>query len=304
MELSDLIDFNRYSQYLGQFDSAQYAAVKTREGKVAGLSFCVYQQSDTPSDVIILYHGGGVHRNAGYPVLAYQLCVDPRIAVCLVDIRGHGKSDGKRGSVAQPELIWRDVDTIVDEITRCFPYAQRHLAGHSSGAGMLINYFTRYNDRRSADSLTLLAPELGPFAGIARPIDEKQRFAQVRQWPFIVNAISAGYLFGQCWAVKLNFPEQVLKAAPDFVSRYSVNMANALTPRHPAKQLSSLPVPTLLLFAQNDELFDSEAMRDFANQHGSELLQSHEMPGATHLACVFEAHHYMAPFIAGLSPCE
>lgn len=298
-----MIDFNGYTRQLEQFDYSHYAAVKTREGKVAGLSFCLYQQSDVPSEVFIIYHGGGVHRNAGYPVLAYQLCADPYVAVCLVDIRGHGQSDGQRGSVARPDLIWQDVDTIMGEMERYFPDARRHLVGHSSGAGMLINYCTRYDYQHSADSLILVAPEFGPFAGIARAIEERQRFAQVRQWPFIVNAMSAGYLLGGCWAVKLHFSDQVLSSSPGFVSRYSVNMANALTPRDPKKQLSSLSVPTLLLFAQHDELFDRQAMCDFANQHGNDLLQSQEMPGATHLACVFDAHHYMAAFIAGLSPC-
>lgn len=64
-----------------------------------------------------------------------------------------------------------------------FPLARRHLLGHSSGAGMLLNYLTRYPCEQQADSLTLLAPELGPFSGMARDLPAAARFAQCANGP-------------------------------------------------------------------------------------------------------------------------
>ncbi|MEP8991471.1 hypothetical protein [Enterobacter hormaechei] len=151
---------------------------------------------------------------------------------------------------------------------------------------------------RQLDRAVIMAPDwLGPFAGTAR--NAALSFAQVRQWPFIVNALSGGRLCGQFRAVKLNFTPEVLEIAPNFVRQYSVNMANALTPRHPGKQLAELPIPTLLLAAAQDELFSPQAMRDFAGKYGNGRLEFCFIEESTHLDCVFKAHHYIHQYIAG-----
>lgn len=297
-----MIDFNSYTTLAKHYDETLENVAKITTGCVENLSYRLYLQDTESTDVIIVYHGGGVNRDAGYDILARQLSVVQTLAVCLVDIRGHGCSSGERGTVEQPERIWRDVDVMMEEMRRYFPQARRHLFGHSSGAGMLLNYVTRYPCEQRADSLIMLAPELGPFAGTVR--DDASHFAQVRQWPFIVNALSGGRLCGQFRAVKLNFTPEVLETAPNFVLHYSVNMANALTPRHPGKQLAALPIPTLLLAAVQDELFSFQAMRDFAGKHGSPQLKFICIEESTHLTCVFEAHRYIHQYIADIRQGE
>lgn len=206
MERCALIDFDRYVEQAKSYGEWPGAQVGTLSGCVEGLSYRLYRHAAESEDVMVVYHGGGVNSAAGYDVLARQLAAEPTLAVCLVDIRGHGDSTGERGTVERPERIWRDVDVILAEMRRRFPLARRHLLGHSSGAGMLLNYLTRYPGEQQADSLILLAPELGPFSGIARDLAVTARFAQVRQWPFVANALSGGRWFGQSRAVSLNFP--------------------------------------------------------------------------------------------------
>ncbi len=109
---------------------------------------------------------------------------------------------------------------------------------------------------------------------------------------FVANALSGGRWFGQSRAVSLNFPA-VLAAAPDVVCQYSVNMANALTPRTPAKQLAALRLPTLLLAAAQDELFSAQSLQRFVEQHGSVHVAFGLLEGSTHLSCVFEAHDHV-----------
>lgn len=297
-EESTLIDFISYAEKAKHYDDTLGSTAKIISGSVEGLSYRLYQHASDASDVIIVYHGGGVNREAGYDILARQLSADRTLAVCLVDIRGHGYSTGERGTVERPDRIWRDVDAILTEIRGCLPHARRHLLGHSSGAGMLLNYFTCYQPEQRADSLIMLAPALGPFAGTARNADSASSFAHVRQWPFVVNALSGGRLFGHYRAINLNFPQSALESAANVVRQYSVNMANALTPRHPAKQLASLPLPTLFLVAEQDELFCPKAMRIFANKHGNTQLEFQAIGDSTHLECVFEAHHYIHHYMA------
>ena len=238
MERCALIDFDRYVEQAKSYGEWPGGHVDMSSGCVEGLNYRLYRHAAESEDAIVIYHGGGVNSAAGYDVLARQLAAEPTLAVCLVDIRGHGDSTGERGTVERPERIWRDVDVILAEMRRRFPLACRHLLGHSSGAGMLLNYLTRYPGEQQADSLIMLAPELGPFSGMARDLAATARFAQVRQLPFVANTLSGGRWFGHVRAVSLNFPPAVLAAAPDFVCQYSVNMANALTPRAPARQLA------------------------------------------------------------------
>ncbi|CQJ56215.1 Esterase/lipase [Yersinia intermedia] len=282
-----MINFDHFNQQAEQLDTmlAQPAQVSTSQ--MEGLRYRLYQPQQAADDLIIVYHGGGVHLEAGYDILARQMNHDKGIAVCLVDIRGHGGSLGAKGQVAHANMIWRDVDTLLAGMRRLFPQAHIHLLGHSSGGGMLINYFTRHHPQQPSDSLILIAPELGPFANEVRHSQVAVPFAEVRQWPFIINALSGGWLFGNYPAVHLNFPEDVKASEPNFVQHYSVNMANALTPRHPAKQLAALPLPTLLLAAGNDELFSAHAMGAFAEKNGNGQLRFSVIENSAHLDCLF-----------------
>lgn len=294
-----MIDFHHYIAQAKHYDQTLTTSAILTSGNAAGLSYSLYLQHDEPDNIVIVYHGGGVNSSAGYPILARQLSKIPGVGVCLVDIRGHGESTGERGKAESPERIWEDVDILLREISSRFPQARKHLFGHSSGAGMLLNYLTRYPFQQHADSLIMLAPELGPFAKIAPATTITKSFATVRQWPFIINAISGGYLFGQYPTIRLNFPAAILEATPGLVSQYSVNMANALTPRHPARQLAALPLPTLFLAAGRDELFSATSLADFACQNGNAQLQFRLLKNSTHLDCIFSAYREVGQYLAG-----
>lgn len=284
-----MIDFDQFNQQADRLDATVPQPERVNTAHMDGLRYRLYPPRHATQDVIIVYHGGGVHLDAGYDILARQLSQGDTTAVCLVDIRGHGGSPGAKGQVARPDLVWLDVDTVLAGLRAFFPQARLHLLGHSSGGGMLINYFTRHHPQYPADSLILMAPELGPFAREVRRSGVAVPFARVRQWPFVINALSGGLLFGNYPAVTLNFPPEVKATEPDFVQHYSVNMANALTPRYPAKQLAALPLPVLLLAAENDELFSADAMREFAEKHGNPALRFGVIANSTHLDCLFFA---------------
>lgn len=284
-----MINFDHFNQQAARLDAMLPQPARVNTSLMDGLRYRLYQPQQAADELIIVYHGGGVHLDAGYGILARQLSHDAGIAVCLVDIRGHGGSSGAKGQVASPGMVWRDVDTLLAGMREFFPQARIHLLGHSSGGGMLINYFTRHRPQQSSDSLILIAPELGPFANNVRRSQIAVPFAEVRQWPFVINALSGGWLFGNYPAVELNFPESVKATEPDFVQYYSVNMANALTPRYPAKQLAALPLPVLLLAAGNDELFSAQAMGAFTEKYGNGQLCFSVIEKSTHLDCLFFA---------------
>ncbi|PHM39470.1 2-succinyl-6-hydroxy-2,4-cyclohexadiene-1-carboxylate synthase [Xenorhabdus mauleonii] len=282
-----MIDFEQFNEKAALLAEKLTTPAKVKTAYTEGLRYRLYEPEKAAHDLFIVYHGGGVNIDAGYDLLARQLTIEDHFAVCLVDIRGHGDSIGRKGAVSQTAIVWRDVDRVIAELKTQFPAIRLHLLGHSSGAGMLINYFTRHKPAHKIDSLVLLAPELGQFATGIHRNDSPIRFAEVSQWPFIINAISGGLFFGHYPAVKLNFPEDLRARYPDFLQHYTVNMSNALTPRQPAKQLAALPLPTLLLAAEEDELFDPVAMSKFASEHGNKLLHFKMLHQSTHLDCLF-----------------
>ncbi|WP_340614436.1 alpha/beta fold hydrolase [Xenorhabdus thailandensis] len=287
------MDFSGYIDKITYYTHILGRETNCIAGSVEGLSYNLYQSMEQVMGVVIAYHGGGVNSQAGYGIFAQKLSTMAPVAVCLVDIRGHGQSDGVRGTVDYPERIWRDVDIMLQEMKRLFPLARLYLFGHSSGAGMLLNYFTRHRPQHKVDGLFMLACELGPFANFKRQPDDAPPFAEISRWPFIVNTLSRGLFCGQTFAVKFRFSEEALASMDGFVERYSVNMANALTPRYPDKQLAALSLPSHFLVAEKDELFSPTAMKEFATRYGSSYLKVSVLPRCSHLDCIFAVAPYL-----------
>lgn len=93
--------------------------------------------SDSPSGVIIMIHGLGEHidryhhwakrfNKNGWAVLAY-------------DLRGHGKSEGKRGNGNYVAHL-NDIDTIFAHARRLFGHLPKILYGHSMGGNLALGY--------------------------------------------------------------------------------------------------------------------------------------------------------------------
>lgn len=282
-----MIDFTRFAERYEQFDASLIPSDNITESRINDLYIRVYEPMAALDEVLIVYHGGGVNSDAGYDIPARQLCYDLHVCVCLVDIRGHGRSAGVRGEASSPDQIWRDVDVVIDYVRTSFPDARIHILGHSSGGGMLINYFTRYSLSRSVESLILLAPALGPFSPPDLNRDFSSPFASINRLSFIINAMSAGFLCGRRTGVRLNFPCEVINARPDFVQTYSVNMANALTPRNPKRQLKEISIPVTIMLAEHDELFDVSRMDEFFRNCGNPNVSCRVVADSTHLDCIF-----------------
>lgn len=295
-----MIDFIRFSERYKQLDDLTPYPEKVRDVDVNGLYIRIYRPDRFVNEVLIVYHGGGVNSDAGYDIPARQLSCALPVCVCLTDIRGHGRSAGLRGDALSPEQIWQDVDTVIDYVRIIYKDARIHLLGHSSGGGMLINYFTRHVLPRKVDSLLLLSPELGPFTPPALHRKLSTPFASVNRWAFIFNALSAGFTGGHRTGVRLNFPSEVIHSRPDFVQVYSVNMANALTPENPTEQLKRLLFPVTILLAEQDELFDVKRMTEFFNSCGNSHLSSQVVKNCRHLDCIFELTDSMKKHFARL----
>ena len=72
--------------------------------------------------------------------MAEQLCQKYQIATYLFDIRGHGQSGGERGHTPYIHQVWDDISSAIIFLKQNYGDIPLYLGGHSSGAGLILNY--------------------------------------------------------------------------------------------------------------------------------------------------------------------
>jgi acylglycerol lipase len=107
------------------------------------LYFQKWQVDDGETGVVYLVHGLGEHSGryahwakllnlSGYSVLSF-------------DLRGHGKSQGKRGHVPSFDAYMKDISLLCGEVETRSSKIPTYLYGHSLGGILVSNYVLRKN---------------------------------------------------------------------------------------------------------------------------------------------------------------
>lgn len=96
-----------------------------------------------PKAIICLVHGHGEHCNR-YEHLAKVICENGFVLFAF-DLRGHGKSTGKRGHTTSYEALMADMDELLNQAENVFPGIPKFLYGHSMGGNLAANYLLRRN---------------------------------------------------------------------------------------------------------------------------------------------------------------
>ncbi len=147
--------------------------VRMRDGARLFLR-CIEPQTARAS--VLLVHGMGEH-SSRYLHVAERLAQNG-FRVCLFDLRGHGRSDGRRGHVENYAQLLDDIAAVENEIAR--DGSPIFLYGHSLGGQLVINFVI---DRKSAAHGVIAA---SPWFALAfMPRAWKLWLAQlaVRIWP-------------------------------------------------------------------------------------------------------------------------
>ena len=248
----------------------------------------------SPVAGVVFYHGGGAHSAAGYQYLASALRDKYNIAVFTPDIRGHGQSGGPRGDAPTPKQVLEDVATLLGHLRARYPHLPLCLGGHSSGAGMVLNFATSKYREPVSDYL-FLAPHLG-FRSKTEREDIPHPFSDVTTADFVINGMTGGLLLGHAKAVRFAYSPELLESDPGMVAYNTVNMANALTPRSPGNQLRALSAPLAVWIGAEDELLDPAKVVSFVEEWNPSAYVD-EVQGAKHLSVLLEAADLMGPWI-------
>ncbi len=120
----------------------------------------LFAQSWEPEEhvkaVICLVHGLGDH-SGRYANWAGKF-VNQGYAVLGIDLRGHGRSGGKRGCAGSYARLLDDVGILVKKAHKLYPKKSRILYGHSMGGNLSLYY--RMKRRSGVEALVITSPWL------------------------------------------------------------------------------------------------------------------------------------------------
>jgi len=243
-----------------------------------------------PVAILVFYHGGGAHSAASYQQIGYTLCETHHIATFMPDIRGHGASEGKRGDAPNTQRVLQDIDETIAFIKETYPDIPLFVGGHSSGAGLVLNYFTS-SKNEDIDGFVFLSPQLG-FR--AKTDHKNNPFVHVNVLPFIAHSITQGLFCGHNAAVQFNYPAKILKKG--MLAFYTVNMANALTASAPHKQLQQLYRPLAVWVGERDEVLNASKVESFI-QHACPHADIEIIAKEKHLSIILVAGDLIGTWI-------
>jgi acylglycerol lipase len=252
-----------------------------------------------PKAVLIFYHGAGAHSGLTYNHIGIGLRDDFDIAVYMPDIRGHGFSEGERGDAPDVEQVWSDINSIAKVTRNKYPDIPIFVGGHSSGAGLALNY-SSWDQKAEIDGYVFLAPYFGfrSETDYAEVDNKAFQFSTVKVSDFVMNTMSGGLFLGHSKAVKFNYPAAVLKENPEIVTFNTVNMSNAVTPSSPDTQLSNLQQFGLWIGKQ-DEAFDPLKVTMFAQENSAEKAtkEIEIIDKENHFSIILNAHNLIGPWL-------
>jgi len=261
-----------------------------------------------PKATIIFYHGGALWSCGVYHHMAQELAQKHNITTYLFDIRGHGNSAGERGDAPTAEDVYKDVDTAVAFVKKQNPDLPIYLAGHSSGAGLILNYdkFKNHEPKNLSknrgegaavssgsnhDSFVKGYLLLTPYLGDPETIRKDQKLvSSVRSWIFALQGITGWNLFDHTAVVFFDYPEWLKKQDEHVLGYYTTAMAKATSPYQVQGIFEQLTTPFALWVGDKDEQFYPDKIVACAD-HAQKVSQKsvNIVKGATHLTTVLDA---------------
>lgn len=256
---------------------------------------------ESPQAIVIFYHGAGFYGSSLYQYFATQLADNHNIGCYLFDIRGHGNSQGNRGDAPSVKQVWDDITTAVAHVKALHPNVPLYVGGHSSGAGMLLNYSNYYNNP-AIQGYLFVTPYLGRNGAVFKEhTDPATSFIKsVRAWVFMLNCITGGYCFAHTPAVFFNYPASLLAGDPKIVANYTPTMTAATSPENPQELFETINRPFGLFIAADDEQFIAEKMADYKKYVPANILKQSTVeiiPGTKHLDILLTVADQCAMFI-------
>lgn len=221
-----------------------------------------WQPETAPKAVVCLVHGLGEHTGR-YAHVAAALN-DAGYAVLGFDLRGHGKSGGRRGHTPSYDTLMDDIGRLLDEAATRYPGLPRFLYGHSLGGNLVLTYALR---RRAAIAGVI---STSPGLRVANPLPAAQ-LALAK----VMNKLYPSLQMANGLALDgLARDPEVIRAYtgdPLVHNKISVRLAMGMfeAGEWVIAHAAEFPVPLLLMHGTADKLTSAPASQEFAAKAGS-----------------------------------
>ena len=239
-----------------------------------------YKFPKKSDNTIILVHGVASSAYL-YNKTAGLLQEATQAEVFAIDLRGHGKSEGKAGDVDYINQYTDDLADIIKNIRKQKPKGKIIIAGHSMGGVIVLNYAIQKN-KTKIDGYLFFAPLLGhnsPAMQQTPPTEtnEVEPFMKIHFTRIIglkmFNEIG-NHSLDSLPVLFFNLPETMPLRA------YSHRANLSMAPEDYKEGLKSINVPTLILIGSKDEAFNAEATKKAVSENRKANIQIIE--GLTH----------------------
>lgn len=261
----------------GIFMQHRTAELIARDG--VRIAYQSWQPDASPIAALCIHHGLGEH--GGRYGTYVQHVLARGYAVYAIDMRGHGRSGGKRGHTPSYETLLDDVGDLIAIARSEQGRRPIFLLGHSLGGNIALNFALRRPAGlsavlASAPWLMLPKPPAKPLAALARGVSKLAPSFTLGNQLDLTGisrdpAVIAGY-----------------KADPLVHDRISVKLfvEGAAAAAWALEHASEIAVPALLFHGSADRLTSPAGTRLFAERAGSAKVTHREYAGMYH-----EMHH-------------
>lgn len=230
---------------------------KSRDGCL--LYAQAWQPEGEARSAVCLVHGLGEH-SGRYSHVADVLNRAGH-ALLAMDLRGHGRSTGRRGHAPSLEVMLDDIDLLLEEAARRFPGRPRFLYGHSMG-GLLVLYYTL---RRRPSIAGVIAT-----GSALRSTLEGQAFkvVLVRLLSRLLPALTLASGLDPATISRDPAVVQAYRGDPLVHDRISFRLAGELlrASRWAMEHAAEFPLPLLLIHGGADRLTLPEGSREFSGR--------------------------------------
>lgn len=236
----------------------------------------VWRPERPPRGQVVVTHGHGEHLGR-YNHIAQALCGADFVAYTY-DLRGHGRSGGKKGHSPSFLTYVDDLYEVHDLASRTDPTLPLWLMGHSLGGLITLTYGVRRAPQ--AAGMIASAPLLqAKYAPPRWKVLMAQTLASLVPSLTVSTELSEG--------VRMSHDEAFLKSMPDQDlehSQMSLRVGNDVLSimQETLAQAPRLTLPLLLLHGEADGAADPAASREFYKQAGSQDKTLKVYPGLYH----------------------
>lgn len=237
--------------------------LRTKDG--LSLSGKSWLPEGEPQKIICLVHGHGEHIGR-YEHFAAHF-VEKGIAVFAVDLRGHGKSEGKRGHTPNYELLLSDVEELIKAARVDHNDTPIILYGHSMG-GNLVAGFILQNNMKELEAAVLSSPWLTLAFD---PPSAQVRLAKIVRWIFPSltqhSKLDAQLLSKDPAVIKAYQDDPLVHdlVSPSLFLSILKGGENAL------KKANELKLRTLVMHGDDDKITSAESSQTFAHEGGADF---------------------------------